>query len=136
MLDIGGEVGAAIVHAPAALAGREIEIRRRRHLVGRHPRGGPGAASRGGVFYAALFPGFARGSYEVRVRGDAEGPVAAVEVEGGKVSEARSRSRRDPRNVDRSPPIEAVPTGSLTATDRKAHDPEDRKDDGDDPEKV
>jgi hypothetical protein len=89
ILDIGGDVGAAIVHAPASLAGSEIEIRR----CGA-PWDGTHVAVRarhtqGGEVYAALFPGLARGSYEVRVRGDAGGPVSSVAVEGGRVIEAR-----------------------------------------------
>ena|SRR5580700_5786939 len=88
ILDIGGDVGAAIVHAPASLAGSEIEIRR----CGT-PWDGTHVAVRarhtnGGEMYAALFPALARGSYEVRVRGDNQGPVSRVAVEGGRVMEA------------------------------------------------
>ncbi len=88
MLDIGGDVGAAVVHAPAALAGSEIEIR---------PHGAPWDGTHvavrerrvpGGVMYAALFPGLGRGSYEVRVRNDAHAPVSSLEVEGGRVTQA------------------------------------------------
>ena len=92
MLDIGGEVGAAVVHAPVSLAGQEVEIRRRgtswdgTHVAVRERH------VRGGVLYAALFPGLSRGSYEVRVRDDADGPVAALEVDGGRVSETRLAS--------------------------------------------
>jgi hypothetical protein len=89
VLDIGGDVGAAIVHAPASLAGSEIEIRR-----SGAPWDGTHVAVRarntqGGEVYAALFPGLACGSYEVRVRDDARGPVARVAVEGGRVIQAR-----------------------------------------------
>ena len=89
ILDIGGDVGAAIVHAPASLAGSEIEIRRcgapwhGTHVAVRARH------TQGGEVYAALFPKLARGSYEVRVRGDAGGPVSSVAVEGGRVIEAR-----------------------------------------------
>jgi hypothetical protein len=89
VLDIGGELGAAIVHTPAALVGLEIEIRREgarwdgTHVAVR-ARSIPG-----GEVYAALFPGLERGSYEVRVRGDDNGLVAAVDVEGARVSETR-----------------------------------------------
>jgi hypothetical protein len=92
VLDIGGEIGAAVVHAPATLAGQEIEIRRRgtswdgTHVAVRERR------VTGAVLHAALFPGLSRGSYEVRVRDDARGPVATVEVEGGRVSEAQLAS--------------------------------------------
>ncbi len=89
MLDIGGDVGAAIVRAPAALVGSEIEIRR-----GGAPWDGTHVAVRArhipeGEVYAALFPALGHGSYEVRRRGDAEGPVASLDVEGGRVAEAR-----------------------------------------------
>lgn len=89
VLDIGGDVGAAIVHAPAALAGSEIEIRR-----GGAPWDGTHVAVRArhipdGELYAALFPALGYGSYEVRLRGDAKGPVASLRVEGGRVTETR-----------------------------------------------
>jgi len=89
VLDIGGDLGAAIVHTPATLAGSEIEIRR-----GGTAWNGTHVAVRarsvpGGEVYAALFPGLQRGSYEVRVRGDDNGLVAAVDVEGATVSETR-----------------------------------------------
>ena len=89
VLDIGGDLGAAIVHTPATLAGLEIEIRREGT-----PWDGTHVAVRarrvpGGEVYAALFPGLAHGSYEVRVRDEAQGLIASVAVEGGRVSEAR-----------------------------------------------
>ena len=89
ILDIGGDVGAAIVHAPASLAGSEIEIRRcgtawdGTHVAVRARH------THGGEVHAALFPSLARGSYQVRVRGGAGGPVSTVAVEGGRVVEAR-----------------------------------------------
>jgi hypothetical protein len=89
VLDIGGDLGAAIVHTPATLVGLEIEIRR-----DGVPWDGTHVAVRarsvpGGEVYAALFPGLRQGGYEVRVRGDDNGPVAAVEVDGARVSETR-----------------------------------------------
>ena len=89
VLDIGGDVGAAIVRAPAALVGCEIEIRR-----DGAPWDGTHVAVRArhitdGEMHAALFPALGRGRYEIRLRGDAEGPVASLEVEGGRVAEAR-----------------------------------------------
>ena len=90
VLDIGGDVGAAIVYAPASLAGGEVEIRRRgapwdgTHVAVR-PRHLPA-----GVTYAALFGPLAQGSYEVRVRdAETDGPLAAFDVAGGRVSTAR-----------------------------------------------
>jgi hypothetical protein len=89
VLDIGGERGAAIVHAPANLDGFEIEIRRRGAVwdgmhVAVRPRRVPD-----GVVYAALFPELSEGDYEVRVRGgNPDGPGASLAVEGGRVSQA------------------------------------------------
>jgi hypothetical protein len=89
VLDIGGDFGAAIVRTPATLAGLEIEIRREGT-----PWDGTHVAVRarnipGGEVYAALFPGLQQGSYEVRVRGDDNGGVAVLDVEGARVSETR-----------------------------------------------
>jgi hypothetical protein len=92
VLDIGGECGAAIVHAPPSLDGLEIEIRRRgtawdgKHVAVR-PRRIPD-----GVVYAALFPELIQGDYEVRVRGGGpDGPATPVAVHGGRVSQAHLR---------------------------------------------
>jgi hypothetical protein len=87
VVDIGGDVGAAIVTTPASLVGSEIEIRRcgaawdgthvavrERHVTG-------------GLTYAALFSGLGQGRYEVRLRGDVDGPATDLDVEGGRVSE-------------------------------------------------
>lgn len=89
VVDIGGDVGAAIVSTPASLVGSEIEIRRcdtawdgthvavrERHVTG-------------GVLHAALFPGLEYGTYEVRRKGDPASPVATFSVEGGRVSATR-----------------------------------------------
>jgi hypothetical protein len=89
VLDIGGDLGAAIVYTPANLVGLEIEIRREGA-----PWDGTHVAVRarsvpGGEVHAALFPGLQQGSYEVRVRGDEEGSVAAITVEGARVRETR-----------------------------------------------
>jgi hypothetical protein len=89
LLDIGGDVGAAIVRTPASLVGSEIEIRRcdtawdgthvavrDRHVLG-------------GVVHAALFSGLVQGHYEVRVKGSGGGPTATLTVEGGRVCDTR-----------------------------------------------
>jgi hypothetical protein len=88
LVDIGDEIGAAIVTTPASLIDSEIEIRRcdavwdgthvavrERHVAG-------------GVMYAALFSGLGQGHYEVRLRGNIVGPVTDFDVVGGRVSEA------------------------------------------------
>ena len=89
LLDIGGDIGAAIVSTPASFLGSEIEIRRcgtawdGTHVAvrARHVSSG--------VMHAALFSGLGHGLYEVRLRGDVDGPAAVLAVEGGRVSETR-----------------------------------------------
>jgi hypothetical protein len=89
VVDIGGDVGAAIVSTPASLVGSEIEIRRcdaawdGTHVAVRERH------VSGGVQHAALFPCLEHGNYEVRLRGDAAGPVSTLTVEGGRVSATR-----------------------------------------------
>jgi hypothetical protein len=88
VLDIGGDIGAAVVRAPASLAGVEIEIRRMedpwegRHVSVRARHVAPG------VVHAAVFEALERGSYEVRVRGGAAcEPPCTFEIVGGRVTE-------------------------------------------------
>jgi hypothetical protein len=89
LLDIGDDVGAAIVRTPASLLGSEIEIRRcGTAWDGTHVAVRARHVSEG-VVHAALFSGLGRGLYEVRLRGDADGPAAMLTVEGGRVSETR-----------------------------------------------
>jgi hypothetical protein len=86
VLDVGGDVGALVLHVPARLDGAEIEIT----PVGRsgrwqhsavHPRS---VAGRG--LYAAVYPALAQGVYQLW---DPDGEVAlTVEVRGGEVAEA------------------------------------------------
>ena len=90
VLDIGEDVGAAIVHASPALAGAEMEIRPvgapwdGRHVAIRARRL-PAA-----VIHAALFDRLRPGAYEVRLRGaDGPGQTGTFEVVGGRVTEAR-----------------------------------------------
>lgn len=89
VVDIGGDVGAAVVSTPASLVGSEIEIRRYgtawdgTHVAIRERHVSTG------VLHAAFFPGLEYGKYEVRLRGDDAGPVATLTVEGGRVSAAR-----------------------------------------------
>jgi hypothetical protein len=87
VLDIGGEVGAAVIYLPASLAGSEIEIRsdgepwQGRHVAVRERRL-PDAA-----VWAALFPDLATGGYQIRVRhGDPDGPTTDLTVTGGRVT--------------------------------------------------
>lgn len=90
VLDIGGDIGAAIIHALPSLDGAEIEIR----LTGR-PWEGRHVAVRArhlpaGVVHAAVFESLEEGRYDVRMRGDAsDEPLRSFDVEGGRVSVAR-----------------------------------------------
>jgi hypothetical protein len=89
VLDIGGDVGAAIVRTPVSLLGSEIEIRRQGDAwEGKHTAVRERQLPEGPV-YAALFGALAAGRYDVRVRhSDDDGPVAIVAVEGGRVVQA------------------------------------------------
>ena len=86
--DIGGDVGAAILHVPAALAGLEIEIRAAgAEWDGTHT----GVRERhvnGAVIWAAFFGSLRAGNYEVRVRGD-ESRTLGLDVSGGRITEAK-----------------------------------------------
>jgi hypothetical protein len=85
--DIGGDMGAAILHVDADLAGREIEIR-----SAGSPWDGTHTAVRerhvgAGVIWAAFFGSLRAGRYEVRVR-DASPRTRTLDVAGGQVTEA------------------------------------------------
>jgi len=87
VVDIGEDIGAAIVRTPASLNEAEIEIRPAGEpWAGRHvavrPRHLPS-----GVIHAALFEGLRQGRYDVRVRGSAsDEPLLSFNVEGGRVA--------------------------------------------------
>ena len=87
VLDIGGDIGAAVIRTPSWLVGSEIEIRRIDapwegiHTAVRERR------LPDGVTYAALFDSLASGHYEIRVRHDPTSRPVALEVEGGRVVE-------------------------------------------------
>jgi hypothetical protein len=84
VLSLGPGSGALILHAPASLAGAEIEISRdmagapRTHASVRERR------ARGRVSYAAVYDGLAAGGYTVW--GGDGSAVAAVTVTGGRVT--------------------------------------------------
>jgi hypothetical protein len=97
VLDIGGDVGAAIVYLPAGLTGREIEIRRAGaawdgvHTAVRERR--LGSITR----FAAVFGALPAGSYQLRVRhGGADPVVLQVEVDGGAITESAWPDRPGP----------------------------------------
>jgi len=89
VLDIGGDIGAAVIHTTEEMAHLELEIRRTgTEWTGRHVAVLPRVLPAGGVVHAAVFPQVREGDYEVRVRhADPEGVVLAVHVDGGRVSE-------------------------------------------------
>lgn len=84
VLDVGGDVGALIVHLAAVPAGGELEAQ---------PEGNAGARFHTGVHLrrvaglatpVALFPAVSRGRYQIL---DGAGlPLATVEVAGGEVA--------------------------------------------------
>ncbi len=88
LVDIGGDVGAAVVYTPPALVGAEIEIR---------PAGGTWDGTHtavwerrahGAVQAAAVFASLPAGRYQLRIRGESgtEHPTPVV-VEGGRVTQ-------------------------------------------------
>jgi hypothetical protein len=86
VVDIGGNVGAAVVTTPARLSGREIEIRKvGDEWAGVHVAVIPRHVE-SGTIHAALFPGLVSGGYQVRERfGPDDGPVLDIETIGGEV---------------------------------------------------
>jgi hypothetical protein len=89
LLDIGGDVGAVVVRAPAGLVGEEIEIcpAGQRHGAAIRPHvaviARPVAGRR---LHSAVFPSVREGRYELYRKPD--GPTAVtVAVRGGQVTE-------------------------------------------------
>jgi hypothetical protein len=88
VLDIGGDVGAAMVRAGATLAAEELEIRRRgSQWEGRHVAVRERWLPRGPV-WAAVFDNLEEGWWEVRLKGKEEGASLVFEVAGGRVTVA------------------------------------------------
>ncbi len=88
MIEIGGDIGAAVVWTPIDLAGEEIEIRR----AGAEWDGTHVAVlereTADGVAHAALFASFPAGAYELRLRpARPNGEVVPLEVVGAEVVE-------------------------------------------------
>src|SRR6266568_4122721 len=89
LLDIGGDIGALVVTAPAALAGHEIEIRPIDRPPSTHLRHVAVLArpTPNGIQHSAVFAELTAGNYELYRRPD--GPVAlSVTVTGGEVCRA------------------------------------------------
>ena len=87
VLELGGDTGALVLDAPAALHGHEIEISpvtsavRRTHSLVRERR------TAAGVSYAAVYPQVPAGQYTVWR--DAGTPAGTVTVAGGQVARFR-----------------------------------------------
>lgn len=86
VLDIGGDVGALVLHARVDMVGREIEISplgddEQRQHVEVLPR-----RTLSGERYAAVYGGLRQGHWTVW--GDDDVPVMVVSVRGGEVAEA------------------------------------------------
>ncbi|MBO0691591.1 MAG: hypothetical protein J2P58_01730 [Acidimicrobiaceae bacterium] len=85
VLELGADVGAAVVYTPAALNGAEIEIKPRcgewngAHTAVRRRPAGQGCVP----LFAALFYGLPAGTYDLRLRDDHR----SIQVHGGRVTE-------------------------------------------------
>lgn len=85
--DIGGDVGALIIIAPAALAGEEVHVSPvqdpagRTHAVVRERRLGPASC------HAAVYPALPAGEYTIWP--DAGQPAGIVRIDGGAATSYR-----------------------------------------------
>jgi hypothetical protein len=86
VLELGADVGAAVVYTTATLDGAEIEIKPREqddwdgaHTAVRRRPGRPGSEPQ----YAALYFGLRAGTYDLRLGHD----LRSIEVSGGRVTE-------------------------------------------------
>lgn len=89
ILDIGGEVGAAVVVVPASLAGIEIEIRAEGDEWAEvHTAVREREMPAGDSLHAAVFESLPAGRYQIRVRhGERGAPTESFAVDGGRVTE-------------------------------------------------
>jgi hypothetical protein len=89
VLELGEDIGAAVVYTAAALEGEEIEIKSRSgDWDGKHTavRGRPcGRCSE--TQFVALFFGLSEGTYDLRVRDRLRDDVRSMQVSGGRVTE-------------------------------------------------
>lgn len=89
VLELGGQIGAAVIYAKGVHDGAELEIKLRgaewngQHTAIRRRRDNRD----GSEVYAALFFGLQAGSYDVRLRGNAPTAGQPIEVVGGEVTE-------------------------------------------------
>jgi hypothetical protein len=84
VLDIGPEIGAAVVTASESLEGLEVEIRAMRHGTGSTVPFAC-APTADGVVNAAVFPQLVQGDWEVRLRYNEKSPVVPIRVVGSRV---------------------------------------------------
>ena len=96
ILNVGHDIGALVLHTPADLDGREIEISpdgvpaaRRTHSQVRERRVG------GNVQYAAVYPGLTAGDYIIWRDGTT--PLGVVTINGGHVASYHWAQRPLPR---------------------------------------
>jgi hypothetical protein len=82
VLDLGADVGALVLHTPAGLDGREIEIGRD-GCPRTHSRVRPRHTA-AGTRYAAVYPGLPEGRYTVWA--DSSDPAGSVVITGGRVT--------------------------------------------------
>lgn len=84
VLDIGGDIGALLIHTPEAMLGQEIEISPKGDSHRVHTDVLERWVQNHSVF-AALFPTLSAGDYDIW--GDGDKPVGEVTVIGGQVVE-------------------------------------------------
>jgi hypothetical protein len=89
LVELGGNIGAAVLFTGPELNGEEIEIRPTgavwsgTHVAVRERR------LESGPRWAALFGSLPAGAYEVRLKGDPSSPILKLEVEGGHIAQGR-----------------------------------------------
>jgi hypothetical protein len=101
VLDIGADTGALVLHTPAELDGREIEISRtgvpgavRTHSQVRERRTGVS------VRYAAVYPDLAAGDYTIWR--DAVTPLTEITIAGGRITTCHWPTPPRPGAADRT----------------------------------
>jgi hypothetical protein len=83
VIDIGGNIGAAVISMPDEFTGQEVEIRRTGIAWdGTHTGIRPSAA----LYSFAVFGSLLAGDYEIRIKGTCE-PVQSIHIRGAEVSQ-------------------------------------------------
>lgn len=86
VLDIGGDIGAAVVTAPPSLEGHEVEIRAcNASWEGQHVAFHMRETAEGQI-NAAVFPHLVQGRWEIRLRSVKDSLIVPVVVVGGRVT--------------------------------------------------